>query len=56
MEEEARRILKSAVSAPERMGDLFLQAFGPSGGVDLMLPPRDAHEPLDLTDDPEPGR
>lgn len=48
MEEEARQILKRAVSAPERLGDLFLKVFGPARGVDLDLPRREAHEPVDL--------
>ncbi len=48
MEEEARQILKRAVSPPERLGDLFLKVFGPAKGVDLELPPREPHEPLDL--------
>jgi len=49
MEEEACRILKGAVSPPERLGDLLLKMFGPAGGVDLDLAPREPHEPLDLT-------
>lgn len=49
MEEEARRILKQATSAPERMGDLFLDYFGPSNGVALKLPTREPHEPLTLS-------
>ena len=49
MEEEARRILKRAVSAPERMGDLFLKYFGPANGVTLDLPSRQSHEPIDLS-------
>jgi plasmid stability protein len=48
MEEEARQILKRAISAPERLGDLFLKVFTPAGGVDLDLPPREPHEPIDL--------
>ena len=32
----------------ERLGDLFLKAFGPTRGVDLELPPREPHEPMDL--------
>jgi plasmid stability protein len=32
MEEEVRRILKEAVSAPERVGDLALLMFGPTQG------------------------
>ena len=50
MEEEARRILKEAVSAPERMGDVALRIFGPEHGIDLQLPERAPHEPLDLTE------
>lgn len=50
MEEEARRILKEAVTAPDRLGDLALRIFGPNHGVDLELPERTAHEPLDLTE------
>jgi antitoxin FitA len=49
MEEEARRILKDAVSAPERLGDLAVRIFGPKHGVDLHIPERTPHEPLDLT-------
>lgn len=49
MEEEARRILKRAISAPERMGDLFLDYFGPANGVALAIPPRAPYEPLDLS-------
>ncbi|HZF08148.1 MAG TPA: S8 family serine peptidase [Thermoanaerobaculia bacterium] len=48
MEEEVRQILKRAVLPPERLGDLFLKAFGPTRGVDLDLPPREPHEPMDL--------
>jgi antitoxin FitA len=48
MEEEARQILTRAVAPPERLGDLFLKVFGPTGGVDLEIPPREPHEPLDL--------
>lgn len=49
MEEEARRILKEAVSAPERLGDLAVRIFGPKHGVELQMPERTPHEPLDLT-------
>lgn len=48
MEEEARRILKDAARAPARIRDLALQLFGPRDGVDLELPPRNAHVPVDL--------
>ena len=48
MEEEARQILRRAVSPPERLGDLFLKVFGPDRGADLELPPREPHEPVVL--------
>jgi antitoxin FitA len=48
MEEEARQILKRAVAPPDRLGDLFLKVFGPMGGADLEIPPREPHEPVDL--------
>jgi len=48
MEEEVRRILTRTVAAPERLGDLAVQYFGPDYGADLTLPPRAPHEPLDL--------
>lgn len=51
MEEEVRRILRDAVSAPDRIGDLALHIFGsPQHSVDLQLPERTPHEPLDLTE------
>ena len=49
MEEEIRRILKSSVAAPERIGDLALQIFGPISGIDLELPKHKPHEPLDFS-------
>ena len=48
MEEEARRILKRAVAAPERLSELALECFGPDHGVELELPSREPHEPPDL--------
>lgn len=58
MEEEARQILKRAVSAPERLGDLFLKVFGAAKGADLDLPPRETHTPreLSLAAEREPDR
>jgi plasmid stability protein len=50
MEEEARQILRDAVSAPDHLGDLALRIFGPKHGVDLQLPERAAHTPLDLAE------
>lgn len=48
MEEEARQIIRTAVSAPERLGDRFLTYFGSKVGVDLDLPRRPAHDPPKL--------
>ena len=47
MEEEVRRILRRALSAPERLGDLALETFG-DDGVELEIPPREAHEPMSV--------
>lgn len=49
MEEEVRQILKRAVAVPERLGDLALQIFGPTFGVDLELPKHEPHEPMDFS-------
>ena len=49
MEEEVRRILGAAVATPDRLGDLAVRLFGPTHGVDLELPVRSPHEPVDLT-------
>ncbi len=45
MEEEVRRILRRAVAAPERLGDLALEYFG-AKGAELKLPPRKPHHPM----------
>ncbi len=45
MEEEARQILRRAVSPPGHLGDLFLKVFGPARGADLELPRREPHDP-----------
>ena len=50
MEEEARRILREAVAAPERLGDLALRMFGPRHGVDLEPPERPPHLPPELSE------
>jgi plasmid stability protein len=50
MEEEARRILKEAVTAPDSLGNLALQIFGSKHGVDLPPPERTPHEPMDLSE------
>jgi plasmid stability protein len=49
MEEEARQILKRAVSAPDQLGDLAVKLFSPAyGGGELNLPERENHGPLKL--------
>jgi len=45
---KARQVLAPATSPPQRLGDLFLRAFGPARGADLELPPREPHGPVDL--------
>ncbi len=47
--EEARRILLNALSAPDDLGAAIRNRFGPLGGVELDLPPREAiPEPPEL--------
>jgi len=48
MEEEVRRILHRALAAPERLGDLALQCFGPAHGIEIEIPARELHEPLEI--------
>ncbi len=48
MEEEVRRILRRSVSAPDRLGDLAVQMFGPTNGIDLETPEHEPNEPSDL--------
>lgn len=51
IEEEARQIITRAVSAPERIGDLFREIFGSAELSDLELPPREPYDPVDLEDE-----
>lgn len=48
MEQEVRQILTTAVSAPDRLGDLALSLFGPTHGVDLQIPERNPHNPINF--------
>lgn len=48
MEEEARRILREAVSTPGRLGDLAVRLFGPTYGVEMALDARRPHDPIDM--------
>lgn len=49
MEEEARQIIAQAVSAPERMSEVFKKYFGSKNGIDLDIPnQRKPHHPMDF--------
>jgi len=51
MEEEARQIIKRAVRAPSRVGDMALQLFGAAHGIALALPKHTPpHEPLNFSE------
>jgi len=51
MEEEARQILKRAVAAPERLGDLAIRLFNPAyGDEELKLPKRGTTDPVDFSE------
>lgn len=47
MEEEVRRILKRATSAPERLGTFAKQCFENSS-IEFETPTRETYEPLDF--------
>ncbi len=51
MEEEVRRIIKHAVSTPERLGDMAVRLFSPAyvEEEDFELPQREIHDPLSFT-------
>lgn len=49
MEEEARQIISQAVSAPERISDVFLKYFGTKKGIDLDTSAhRKPHNPMEF--------
>ena len=48
MEEEVRQILRRAVAAPERLGDLAVEYFGADHGENLTLSSRESRDPPDL--------
>ena len=50
MEEEVRRILRRAVSAPSSLGQLAVECFGPAHGTELELPSREVTEPPDFAE------
>ncbi len=49
MEEEVRRIITQAVSAPTRLGDIAMDYFGENNGIDLDLPEHTSHTPIDFS-------
>jgi plasmid stability protein len=46
MEEEARRILRQAVTPSKHLGELSMQFFGAESGIELELPQNTPHDPL----------
>ncbi len=50
MEEEVRQILKRAVAAPDQLGDMAIQIFGPKYGVDLKLQKQKSHNPIEFSE------
>ena len=48
MEEEVRRIIVQAVSAPARLGDLALATFGTNSGIEPGPEKTVPHEPMGL--------
>lgn len=51
MEEEVRKIIVQAVSAPMQISEVFKKHFGAQNGVELSIPERKPHHPLDFDDD-----
>lgn len=48
MEEEVRGIILQAVFPSKKISVIFKEHFGEKNGVDLMLPKRESHEPMDF--------
>ena len=49
MEEEMRRIIRLAVSSPERLGDFAVDLSSPAyGGKELELPIRESRKPMEF--------
>ncbi len=53
MEEEVRQIITQAVSAPDKIGDIFKKFFGEKNGIDLKfeMQRNTPHLPMDLDSD-----
>jgi plasmid stability protein len=48
IEEEVRQLIRRSVATPEEIGSLALWCFGSALGVEVELPERSPHEPIDL--------
>jgi len=48
VEEEAKQILTQAIDKPLKLGDLALEVFGESNGVELELPEKIPHQALSI--------
>lgn len=48
MEEEVRCIIAQTVLAPEKISNIFKKKFGKKNGIDLKLPKRQGHDPIDF--------
>lgn len=51
IEEEVRQIITQAVDAPEKISDVFLHYFGQKNGIDISLPIRSVHQPIEFDHD-----
>ena len=50
MEEEARQLICQAVTAPDKISDIFKKYFGRENGIDLstLAQHRQPHDPMDF--------
>lgn len=48
MKKEAHQIIHQEIKTLERISEIFRKYFAKKNGVDLKIPHRKAHEPLDL--------
>jgi plasmid stability protein len=45
VEEEAKQILTQVIHKPAKLGNLALELFGETNGIELELPPKTPHQP-----------
>ncbi len=50
MEEEVRKIIYQAVSAPDSLSKIFSQNFGSKNGIDLELLTHKPHHPMEFAE------